>query len=387
VEPDRFDIKLAKSTRLEIGEALIDQGYEVSILTGYAERPYKPKNSRLKVVSFHVLDMPFVFRWGLLLKILVWLVVNGRREDIIILSPEGLWLAPALRLRGMKNLHLDVRTLPLGVYTLKAYLDRLLFWRFTMGWLSRFAVGHSFITERLKCAMEQEFKRDFEDYVIWHSGVNTRMFSDACASMENPNGNAFSLFYHGSIYKGRGLRQLVRALSELQEPYASAVQLLIVGEGPGLVALKKEVKELGLEKKVIFKGRVPYEQIAGEVAQADCCICPLPDRPEWNVSSPLKVFEYMACGKPIIVTPIPAHRDVLEGQDFVVWSEGGASTDLKNAIEHAYDSRLRLARAAKHAPRIVRDRFDWSVQARRLANYLATRFASCVDLAERKGAQ
>ncbi len=65
---------------------------------------------------------------------------------------------------------------------------------------------------------------------------------------------------------------------------------------------------LGVDDQVQFRGFVPYEHVADEIAQADVCICPLPDRLEWNVSSPLKVFEYMACAKPMILTPIPAPK-------------------------------------------------------------------------------
>ncbi len=76
-----------------------------------------------------------------------------------------------------------------------------------------------------------------------------------------------------------------------------------------------------------------------EIAKADCGIYPLPDRPEWNVSSPLKVFEYMACGKPIILTPIPAHKDVLGDEGFVIWTKSDKAVDIAEAIMYAMDNR------------------------------------------------
>ena len=109
-----------------------------------------------------------------------------------------------------------------------------------------------------------------------------------------------------------------------------------------------------------------------EIALADVCICPLPDRLEWNVSSPLKVFEYMACAKPMILTPIPAHKDVLGETNFVVWTFGFEPSDFHRAILSAFELRTRLDIDAKNATCIVRGHFEWSAQANALDQYLAS---------------
>ena len=82
----------------------------------------------------------------------------------------------------------------------------------------------------------------------------------------------------------------------------------------------------------------------------------------------------MACGKPIIVTPILAHKDVLDGTNYVVWTAGDEPAHFRYAIEYAYEHRVRLNRAAEEAYAFVRQRYDWAVHARKLGNYLATKF-------------
>ena len=116
-------------------------------------------------------------------------------------------------------------------------------------------------------------------------------------------------------------------------------EFLIVGDGPERPELEQLAKALGVETKVRFRGLIPYESVAAEIAKADVCICPLPDRLEWNVSSPLKVFEYMACAKPMILTPIPAHKDVLPASEFVVWTHGFESSDFAERFRSGSASR------------------------------------------------
>ena len=148
------------------------------------------------------------------------------------------------------------------------------------------------------------------------------------------------------------------------------LRLVIVGDGPDAARLRRLVAAKGLSEKVDFRGLVPYEQVPEHLAQADCCICPLPPRPEWDVSSPLKMFEYMAAGKPMILTPIPAHRDVVDGQPFVVWTRGADPGDFAAAIrEYLHQRRLLQQAAASDGPASARAH-DWQQLAARFANYL-----------------
>jgi glycosyltransferase involved in cell wall biosynthesis len=183
------------------------------------------------------------------------------------------------------------------------------------------------------------------------------------------------LFYHGTITEDRGVGHVIEAVGQLTGRYREAVTLTIVGDGPALQQMKALATKLNIGSKVRFTGLVAYEAVPDLIAQADCCICPLPDRPEWRVSSPLKVFEYMSCGKPIILTPIDAHKDVADGLGFVVWTDGYAIEDYRRAIERAYDSAERLYEAATDAPRFAREHFEWTIQGSRFAEYLMRTFS------------
>jgi glycosyltransferase involved in cell wall biosynthesis len=376
LEPDRFDIKPNKSPWLEMAKALRRVGFEVVLVTGYAKKPYKPGDANIRVVTLAAVNLSFIFRYSLLLHILLWTLRNGGKDDIIILNPATLLLTPVLRLFGFENLHLDIRTLPLRANkSLKKRIDRFIFWTIPLVIFHRWVKGYSFITDRLRSAVEEELDTTFKDYVIWQSGVNTRLFRPINLNKNEAPDNRYRIFYHGSIYGNRGVDTAVQAIALLRPEYRHQIHLTVVGPMLGNINLAEIIAQRGLSDSVTIEGLTPTEEIPEKIAQSDCCICPLPDLLEWNVSSPLKVFEYMACGKPVILTPIPAHRDVAEGLDFIAWAKGYSAEHLCDAIENAFEQREQLSKAAtSQAVAFVRTRYDWEIQGQKLASYLRSKF-------------
>jgi len=372
IDLNRFDLKPDKSTWLEMSDTLSEYGFYVYVLTGYGHKRYSSKLKSFQVNCFRAWDIGWIFRTSLLLNIAIWLFKNGSKNDIYILHPDSLYIAPFLRLLGRPHIHLDVRTLPVNIDNFKRKVDRLLFWKLPMTLFGRLAKSYSFITEPLKNSVETEFSRKYTSYIIWESGVNTDFFTRTPKNVLPSN--KFKLFYHGSIAKNRGINLVVNAMKSLPSKYKKQICFVIVGGGPGLADIKKIVTQESMSEYIEIKGMIPYDKIPQEIATADCCICPLPDREEWNVSSPLKVFEYMASGKPLILTPILAHKNILTDQDFVVWSKGDQVEDFVGAIKYAFDSREFLETAAKIAPDFVRTKYDWLCQGKKLANYLNSIF-------------
>lgn len=375
LDPDRFDLKPNKSPWLEMSKAMCDYGFDVSIVTGYGRERYKSPYIDINMIYLHIPNIPGIYRYGLLFRMFLWAVVKHRKGDIFIVNQNGLFISPLLKLIGVKNIHLDIRSIPIEINSFRKRIDRLLFWKFTIGYLKNYVNGYSFITDRLKDAVENEFNTSFRDYVIWESGVNTNMFHPIDEKVQTDENEIFKLIYHGSISKDRGLNMVIEAISILDEPCKSNIRLVIIGRGPGVPSLKGLVEKHGLTRKVIFKGLMPYEDMPAEIAKADYGIYPLPDRPEWNISSPIKIFEYIACGKPTILTTIPAHIDICEGQEFIVWVEGEEVIDFKNAILKAYNNREYYCEVAnKYAPLLARERYDWKVQANKLVNYFNKKY-------------
>jgi glycosyltransferase involved in cell wall biosynthesis len=368
LNPERFERKIDKSTWLEMGACLSSLGWDVTILTGGI--PGRDSQYAELVTWVPAIDLPFVFRLSLLWSMVRWLRRNSRPHDVVLIGDESLWLVPRLKGLGIRYVHLDIRTLPVNLHRRKRQLSRLLFWRLPIRLLGRRVDGYSFITERLRDEIEKEFGLGIDDYAIWHSAVDTGKFKPVHVERQQ-DGNKLRLFYHGSISRRRGIGLVIDAIA--LGGLDPELEFVIVGDGPERKELEAQARDAGVADQVKFLGRVPYEQIVDQLSSADVCICPLPDLLEWNVSSPLKVFEYLACAKPIIATPIDAHIDVLKEAPFVVWTGGYEPADFNEAISSAFLRLAELKRAAESAPELVRDRYEWHVQARSLHRYVMRR--------------
>jgi glycosyltransferase involved in cell wall biosynthesis len=109
------------------------------------------------------------------------------------------------------------------------------------------------------------------------------------------------LFFMGWIYPFSGLQEVANDVAKLTDRNSS-LKLLIVGRGPGLAPLKEFVKQRNAEDRIIFTGYRPYAEIPELIAAADICILPAYDTEEMRHIVPIKIYEFLAMGKPVIST-------------------------------------------------------------------------------------
>ncbi|HVP96562.1 glycosyltransferase [Methanoregula sp.] len=117
----------------------------------------------------------------------------------------------------------------------------------------------------------------------------------------------FIIGFSGSIERWYAIDEMIRALPELIR-YRKNTRLLIIG-GSLFTDYEGELRlladSLGVSKHVIFTGTRPYAELPRYIACMDICTIPL-SPPQWgDIALPNKFFEYSACGKPILMRPIP----------------------------------------------------------------------------------
>jgi glycosyltransferase involved in cell wall biosynthesis len=137
------------------------------------------------------------------------------------------------------------------------------------------------------------------------------------------------------------------------------LKFLIVGEGFLRDFLEKRVSDSKHEKKFMFTGMIQYEDIPVLINIADICVAPFISRRNRITGvSPIKVFEYMACGKPVISSRI-------EGLEFI--EEEGAGrliepedvTGLEKALYDLIKDLQKRMRMGQKGLQIARERFSW----------------------------
>lgn len=119
------------------------------------------------------------------------------------------------------------------------------------------------------------------------------------------------LGFIGSFFLFEGLDFLMRQLPAILAAEPDAV-FLMVGSGEDEANLKKLTAELGLEDRVIFTGRVPYEDILKYYSVIDIFIYPRLKHPMTETVTPLKPLEAMAMGKAVIGRDIGGLRELID---------------------------------------------------------------------------
>ncbi len=173
--------------------------------------------------------------------------------------------------------------------------------------------------------------------------------------------------YAGQLYAWKGVDTLLQAVGRL--PTAT---LDVVGglgrDDPNLAAARCLAADLGIGDRVHFEGFVPHARVRGILVGARAGLVPLPDRlMSRYFTSPLKLFDYMAAGVPVVASDLPAIREVLcDGENGLLVPPGDpdalaaavgrllADTGLAEALRRRAFDDVRQYTWERRAERIIR---------------------------------
>jgi glycosyltransferase involved in cell wall biosynthesis len=145
-----------------------------------------------------------------------------------------------------------------------------------------------------------------DDHVVWiDNGVNMRRFSPASAREARASlgleGFDPIVGYVGSRPWERGGMQIIEAAPTLLQKYPD-LGLVILGDGKDIAGMAARADELGVRDRCRLDGFVPFEKVPTYVRSLDVGVS-ISLAKEREVSAELKVRQYLACGKPVIVSP------------------------------------------------------------------------------------
>jgi len=180
------------------------------------------------------------------------------------------------------------------------------------------------------------------------NGVDTGIFIPQDGSLTRQElgigPEEFVIGFSGSIERWYAIDEMIRALPELIR-YRKDTRLLIVG-GSLFTDYEKELRalaqSLGVADRVIFTGTKPYAELPRFNACMDVCTIPL-SPPQWgDIALPNKFFEYSACGKPIVMRPIPDVTRIGGPNLFVYRTPEEFVARIKDLMDHPATFRINL---------------------------------------------
>jgi glycosyltransferase involved in cell wall biosynthesis len=174
----------------------------------------------------------------------------------------------------------------------------------------------------------------------------------------------FTVAYAGHLYAWKGVDVLLEAIARVPD-----VRCLIIGgqeKEPDLDRLRTLATRLGIEGRVAFRGHVPPWAVPDALAQADILALPNPASAiSTHSTSPLKLFEYMAAGKAIVASNLPAVREVLTDEVTALLVTPGDREALAAGVRRLMGDAGLRGRLADAALEAVAE-YSWDRRAERL---------------------
>jgi len=174
--------------------------------------------------------------------------------------------------------------------------------------------------------------------------------------------DVYAILYTGWLSPERGLETAIEAMPLIRERIPRA-RLVIAGGGPSEEALRAFAREHHATDYVEFTGWLDHRLFASYITAAQVCIVPHPADPSINTTSPNKLFEYMALGRPVVVSDArPLARVVQEHQCGEVFT----SRDAQSFAAAVLRLRGREQSAGERGKRAVREIYNWALSSQRL---------------------
>lgn len=275
------------------------------------------------------------------------------------------YLLPILLISG-KPIYYETHYFPANFFA--QFLHRLVFPHLA----GLIAITHSF-TDHFS-----RFNFQPKRFLVAHNGADLDFFAgiadkDKLARkdvLKIPR-NAIVIGYIGRLAgagEDKGKHVLLSALTTICQKNPQ-VRCLIVGEEAQNISAFARVVPRHLSRRFIFTGVVPYEQMPVYFSLLDIGLIPFPDRPHFRYfMSPLKVFDYLACGIPIVTSDFPSLREILTEKN-AVFVKPGNQKHLASGITDLINNPVKR-REMKLANRKLAQKYTWQKRARQILDFI-----------------
>jgi glycosyltransferase involved in cell wall biosynthesis len=169
--------------------------------------------------------------------------------------------------------------------------------------------------------------------------------------------------YIGGIYVLRGIKEMVRAIEKLNETVPCTFVLAGSFAPP---ALEDEVRSMDGFKYTDFKGFLDRDGVKKTLAEADMGLVLLHPEPRFVVSLPIKMFEYMSAGVPVIASNFPIWQEIVENNNCGICVDPLNVNQIAEAMKWILENPEEAAQMGRNGRRAVETIYNWEAESKKL---------------------
>ncbi len=241
------------------------------------------------------------------------------------------------------------------------------------------------VSQGLKKGLSEEYGLPPEKIVVIYNGANTEVFrpmnKEKCIKELGLDQKYRYIGFIGNLAPWQGVEQLIKIAPSILKKIPEA-RFLIVGDGIMRNELESLASELDVKDKIIFTGFVPYETVPKYINTFEVCVGPFSGI-ERNVKysfSAIKLYEYMACGKPVVTTDVCGIKSEIKELDLGRVVRADDLDDLtKSVLELLQDENLRIA-MGERARSWVSKEHSWKNVAERVMGVCEDVISSAITI-------
>jgi len=187
----------------------------------------------------------------------------------------------------------------------------------------------------LKKILQEDYGVLKDKIVVILNGANTDLFKpmDAIEARAELglSGNDKYICFVGILVQWQGVEYLIKSAPRVLEKFPGT-RFLIVGGGQMEQELIELAEQVGVSNRMIFTGMVPYQKVPLYINVCEVCVAPfMRELNKKGGRCSLKVPEYLACGKPLVVSRLSG-LEVLEHNEAGILVEPENPSELATAI-------------------------------------------------------
>lgn len=175
----------------------------------------------------------------------------------------------------------------------------------------------------------------------------------------------FVLLYLGDTNIRRGLQTAIAGIDKLKEQIPE-IKLVIVGKNTTDVILKKQVKDLNLEKFVDFEGWQNVDLFQSYILASSICISPLHRNLQHDVAYANKIFQYMSFAKPLLVSDATAQKNLVNKNKAGFIHLDRNIQDFSNKTLILYKDKNLRNKLGKNGKHFIENEFCWEQTSKKL---------------------